>query len=91
MNGGLGKVFILFKPMELELKVGWKRCQQSYSIAYFSLGPAPRLSHVIYACVFFLSVCLCLYVSPPPPEAWTFWYLLDTLDLKVPFEPLGTS
>ena len=29
-------------------------------------------------------VCLsvCLYVCPPPAEAWTFGYLLDTLDFR---------
>ena len=37
----------------------------------FSLGPAPRQGRFM--------VLMC--VSVPPPEAWTFRYLLDTLDL----------
>ena len=45
-----------------------------------------RLSHGIYV----LSVCVsaCLVVCPHSPDAWTFRYLLYTLDLKVPFEYL---
>ena len=49
-------------------------------------GPYARPSHGIDVCV---CVFVCLFVCLSPPVAWTFRYLLDTLDLEVLFGYLG--
>ena len=46
----------------------------------FSLGPAPRPGRVMVLMCLSVCLCACLFACPPPPEAWTFRYLLDTLD-----------
>ena len=59
--------------MSLSLNVGTSILETG-----FSPGPAskPGPNHSI-------DVCVC--VSVPPEEAWTFSYLFDTFDLLVPF------
>ena len=73
------------KPIMLVIKKNRK-------ISFTRPGPQARPSHCIDMCV---CVCVCLHacLCVCPPKDWTFRYLLDTLDLKVPFgylRPLGT-
>ena len=64
--------YLVFKRMLWDISANW--CSQS-----FPLGPAPRPGRVmLLMCV---SICMFVCLSPPPPEAWTFRYILDTLDL----------
>ena len=57
---------------------------------FLSVWLLARPSHGVDVSVC-LFVCLFVCVYPRPPGAWTFRYLLYTLDLKVPLGPLGTS
>ena len=77
------KVYCTLLYLELILHVNVLMRSTGQSIVHFSLGPAPRPGRVMVlmcVCVCVL-VCVLVCVSVPPPEAWTFRYLLDTLDL----------
>ena len=67
----------MLQYMQLPLIVEHRTQADIALVSKFSLGPALRPGRVMV--LMCLSVCVLVCLSPP--EAWTFRYLLDTLDL----------